>query len=91
MQMRSVGFMRSLMLTRRFEFLGLVPELSENGDLVCIILGCSVPIVLLEMERDDGGTHVEFIGGVLCSWLDGWAAFKVEKENDLERQMFELR
>jgi hypothetical protein len=61
-RMRSVVFMRSLMLTKRFNFLGIVPETSENGDLVCIIFGCSVPIVLRQMERDDGGAHFEVVG-----------------------------
>lgn len=47
----SVVWKRSLILTSREEFLGLAPFKAREGDLVCILYGCSVPLVLRKIER----------------------------------------
>ena len=39
-------------------FLGLAPEGTKKMDIVCVLFGCSVPVVL----RDRGGGYYEFIG-----------------------------
>jgi hypothetical protein len=37
------------------------PDVRE-GDMVCIIFGCSVPVVLRKVSAGGGGSHYEFIG-----------------------------
>ncbi|KAK7908441.1 hypothetical protein PG985_015744 [Apiospora marii] len=34
--------------------IGMVPEKAMKGDLVCILYGCSVPVILRDMAGDDG-------------------------------------
>lgn len=50
-RVRAVIWRRSLILTQRENFLGLAPSKAREGDLVCILYGCSVPVVLRRMER----------------------------------------
>jgi hypothetical protein len=42
--------------------LGLVPRESKEGDLICILLGCSVPVVLGRIAEEDRGAGVTLIG-----------------------------
>lgn len=95
--MQSVVWMRRLMLTRDKSILGLVPDDAMPGDFVCIVFGCSVPIVLREQEHGEGanrGTHFEFLGecyvdGMMDGQaLDLGAADQGRAEN---YRMFELR
>ena len=47
------------------EQFGIAPHQAETGDLVCVLLGCSVPVVLREMSSD-AGTYYQFIGEAYC-------------------------
>ena len=40
---------------------GLAPHDSRAGDIVCVLFGCSVPVVLRKHE-DSGVDHYKFIG-----------------------------
>lgn len=65
--------------------MGLAPEEVHVGDLVCVLLGCSVPIVLREI-----GNHFEYIGDV---YLDGYMSERAVAEGDkgeLDRKDFEI-
>jgi len=42
--------------------LGLVPRESKEGDLICILLGCSVPVVLRRIAEEDTDAGVTLIG-----------------------------
>ena len=77
------------MLTTKNGYLGLVPDSSKEEDLICIIFGCSVPIVLRKIEGRDGKSHFYFIGECYVhEMMDGKAMKEVEAENYRE---FELR
>ncbi|KAH6700638.1 heterokaryon incompatibility protein-domain-containing protein [Leptodontidium sp. MPI-SDFR-AT-0119] len=64
---------RRLTLTR-LGYLGMAASRAETGDLVCVLLGCSVPVLL--RERKDEGTF-EFIGE--C-YLDGFMSGEALKK-----------
>jgi hypothetical protein len=89
-RMQSVVWMRRLMLTHRKAILGLVPDDATRGDCVCIVFGCSVPIILREYEHDDGSpSHFEFIGECYVDgMMDGEAMDQVPSEG---YRTFELR
>lgn len=53
-RVQSVVWKRSLILTLRENFLGLAPSKAREGDLVCILYGCSVPVVLRRIDRTTG-------------------------------------
>ncbi|KAI0398222.1 hypothetical protein F5Y17DRAFT_146265 [Xylariaceae sp. FL0594] len=44
--------------------LGLVPQLARTGDLICILHGCSVPVVLREFTKTDQDMENEVVSHV---------------------------
>ena len=92
--MQTVVWMRRLMLTAQRNILGLVPDDADQGDCICILFGCSVPVVLREARHiptsdKDKGTHFEFVGECYVDgMMDGEA---VEAVTAKEYQTFELR
>ena len=60
---------RSIVWNRRFfatedrdAILGLAPNNAKSGDYVCVLFGCSVPVVLRKHDDYRGGTHCELVG-----------------------------
>ncbi|KAF7511266.1 hypothetical protein GJ744_004831 [Endocarpon pusillum] len=51
-RVQSVVWKRSLISTSREHFLGLAPSKAREGDLICILYGCSVPVVLRKVRKD---------------------------------------
>ncbi|KAF2678005.1 hypothetical protein K458DRAFT_377328 [Lentithecium fluviatile CBS 122367] len=41
---------------------GLAPKRAEKGDLVCVLAGCTVPVILRKRKGPDGSCHFELIG-----------------------------
>jgi hypothetical protein len=92
--MQTVVWMRRLMLTEKRKILGLVPDDADKGDYICILFGCSVPVVLRGVKHvptstQDKGTHYEFVGECYVhGMMDGEA---VEAVTAKDYQTFELR
>ena len=66
--------------------MGLAPEEALAGDLICVLLGCSVPVVLRAI-----GSHYVHIGDV---YLDGYMSGRAVEEEDgrrLDFRDFEIR
>jgi hypothetical protein len=42
--------------------IGLGPRAAERGDLVCILFGCSVPVVLRKLEEREGREYFQLVG-----------------------------
>lgn len=57
-----------LMVTRNGH-IGLVPERASKGDLVCVLIGCSVPVLLRQCKSCVGEETFTFVGE--C-FLDGF-------------------
>lgn len=71
---QSVVWQRSLIVTEDQELLGLVPYETKTTDLICILFGCSVPVIL---RRDKDNIHHKFIGECYVhSMMDG-SAFRI--------------
>jgi hypothetical protein len=60
-RVETVVWGRRLIKTREGR-LGLVPRESKEGDLICILLGCSVPVVLRRIAEEDRDAGVTLIG-----------------------------
>ena len=62
---REIGMARRLVITND-GYIGMTPYRAKKGDLICVLLGCSIPVVLRkrENERLEGfiGDSYEFIG-----------------------------
>jgi Heterokaryon incompatibility protein (HET) len=49
-RVQAVVWMRKLIKTSRDELLGLAPHRAKKGDKICILRGCSVPVILRPVE-----------------------------------------
>ena len=83
--------MRRLIITNR-NYFGLCSERGKERDLICILYGCSVPVVLRE-HRDPESTkiHFEFIGECYVHDLMDGEAFIIQSREKLARQKQEER
>jgi hypothetical protein len=85
-RVQEVVWNRQLIRTKRGD-LGLAPEAAEKGDLVCILYGCSVPVVIREVER---GNH-ELIGECYVHGMMDGAALGVQISDNIPKQTFSLQ
>jgi hypothetical protein len=67
--------------------LGLAPEAAEKGDLVCILYGCSVPVVIREVK---GGRH-ELVGECYVHGMMDGAALAVQISHKIPKKTFTLQ
>jgi hypothetical protein len=53
--------------------IGLAPQYAKSGDNICILYGCSVPVVLRKRSGDDGkDSYWELIGDAyVYNFMDG--------------------
>jgi hypothetical protein len=74
-------------------FVGLIPQAAKVGDKVCIVYGCSVPVVLQKTGRPNG-THCwqligdAYVNGIMDGELIQFAPLFKIKSAEIE---FELR
>ena len=75
--------------------LGLAPQLTKKRDLICILYGCSVPVVLRKKHAGKPDEHYEFIGECYVHGImEGEAFDLIRRRNGSEtipKQVFELR
>ena len=87
-RVQEVVWMRRLVTTER-DLLGLVPAETKKRDLICILFGCSVPVVL--RRHSDSKTkkeYFQFIGECYVHGLMDGEAFDIQKdEKDTKEKM----
>lgn len=74
--------------------LGLVPEETQRGDLICILFGCSVPVVLHKMEDPPSkceGTQYQLVGEAYVHGMMDGEALEVQRGEKIKSQLFEIR
>jgi len=95
-RVQAVVWKRSLILTLKDKFLGLAPSKTREGDLICILYGCSVPVVLRKVARPlstpgKSEHYHEFIGECYIHGMVDGEALRQQKNWGLQQQEFELR
>ena len=90
-RVQSVVWERSLILTQSQLIPGLAPSKAQEEDLVCILNGCSVPVILrktgLRSDQNSSDHYYEFIGECYVhGMMDGEAM-----QQNIVEQIFELR
>jgi hypothetical protein len=77
-RVQSVVWGRKLAKTRLHKLLALVPRATKRGDYICILFGCSVPVVLRHFKGQNttkGEDLYELIGeSYVHGMMDGEAA-----------------
>ena len=92
-RVQSVVWMRVLIRTtigRTHDNLGLAPQSVKEQDLICIIYGCSVPVVLRPVMEYDK-CHYVLVGECYIHGMMDGEAFRILHEMDIKRKEFELR
>jgi Heterokaryon incompatibility protein (HET) len=95
-RVQAVVWKRSLILTLGGHFLGLAPSKAREGDLICILYGCSVPVVLRKVKRtipsaSKADHYHEFIGECYIHGMMDGEALRHQRIKGLLQQEFELR
>ena len=90
-RVQSIMWNRLFVRSRERKLFGLGPKGTQVGDLICILYGCSVPVIL-RPERDPFSheiKHYEIVGeSYIYGMMDGEAISKVKLETD--EQEFKL-
>ncbi|KAK3722403.1 hypothetical protein LTR37_002394 [Vermiconidia calcicola] len=91
-RMMAVIWNRKLFKSAVHEQLGLAPKKARQGDSICILHGCSVPVVLRQHISLSGTKHYEFVGECyLHTMMDG-KAVDIQEDNESSKTVeFELR
>jgi hypothetical protein len=70
--------------------IGLAPKYVEEGDIVCVLLGCSVPVILRPANDPVNAGLYHFIGeSHIHSIMDGEVMARLE-DGDYELQDFTI-
>ncbi|PWY68221.1 HET-domain-containing protein [Aspergillus eucalypticola CBS 122712] len=75
---------RRLMISSK-GYIGLVPPKTQEGDLVCVLFGCSVPVILRKQ-----GSHYIFIGESYVHGIMDGEAIQMMNEGHLVEEEFTL-
>ncbi|CZT04791.1 uncharacterized protein RCO7_10711 [Rhynchosporium graminicola] len=85
-RVQSVIWNRKFLVTQDHKLIGLAPMAARQGDMVCILYGCSVPVVLKKKEKD-GDTFWQVVGECYVHGKMNGEAM----DDQHETQKFELR
>lgn len=61
-RVEAVVWGKRLIKTKERHWLGLAPKTVQTGDTICILFGCSVPVILREHSTNQGIKHYELVG-----------------------------
>jgi Heterokaryon incompatibility protein (HET) len=100
-RVQSVVWNRRLTFTKKQKLKGLTPEDTRKGDLICILPGCSVPVVLRKVRpnrrgqedesSEPGDPHYIFLGECYIHNMMEGEAFAVKNKFEIDYQTFEIR
>lgn len=82
-RVQSIVWNRLFVRSRQRDLFGLGPKGTKLGDLICILYGCSVPVIL-RAQKDPHGlefSHYDIVGECyIYGMMDGEAISKIEPE-----------
>lgn len=84
---------RVFIRSKKQKLFGLAPWRTEMGDVICILLGCSVPVILRKRGSRPAASYYELIGeSYIHSMMDGEALMnKSEAEFEEQCDWFKLK
>ncbi|KAJ9665469.1 hypothetical protein H2201_004351 [Coniosporium apollinis] len=94
-RVQSVVWGRRLTVTSKHKLLALVPHATKRGDLICILPGCSVPVVLRKLRTvvsaDGEKKFYKFIGESYVHGMMAGEAFKKKNQTNTGYNDFYLQ
>jgi hypothetical protein len=90
-RVEAVVLNRRLTRTERHSLLSLVPEKSQVGDLLCVLAGCSVPVVLSRRTKygDEEGYYTLVGESYIHSMMEG-EAFDLQSDYSIPWETFKI-
>jgi hypothetical protein len=93
-RVQAVIWNRRLVRTQRGHYTGLVPKATREEDLVCILYGCTVPVILRkhektpeQMEQQRIARRNEDMSGAAAKILSSWRRKKVRRAQEEQKEM----
>jgi hypothetical protein len=82
-RVQQVVWNRKFLRSSEEDLFGLAPTNAQAGDYICILFGCSVPVILRKCASDaEGGVLYTFVGeAYVHSMMDGEAVSKTMPEH----------
>lgn len=88
-RVQSVIWNRKLLVSEKNRWLGLVPMATLETDIICILYGCSVPVVLRQVKTEEGVPYFQLVGECYVHGImDGEI---IDAANEYAEQEFDLK
>jgi hypothetical protein len=87
-RVQSIIWNRKFLVSEKNRWIGLVPMATLETDFICILYGCSVPVILRQVKTDEGITYFQLVGecyvhGIMDGEIIDAADKYAEEEFDL--------
>ncbi|KAN0114446.1 Heterokaryon incompatibility protein (HET) domain containing protein [Hyaloscypha variabilis] len=84
-RVQSVIWTRKFLVSKKRNYIGLAPKPAQVGDLICILFGCTVPVVLRRCEDEKGAVYFQLVGeSYVHGIMDGEAVAAGFSEEEFE-------
>jgi hypothetical protein len=92
-RVQAIIWKRRMIITDQERLLGFGSEDVQDGDLICIIFGCSVPVALRKIVSDEmtGEHHYKLVGDCYVHGMMDGEAFTMQQARNIPQTQFELR
>ena len=92
-RVQAIIWKRRMIVTEHERLLGLGPGAAQEGDLICIIFGCSVPVLLRKIVSDEmtGEHYYKLLGDCYVHGMMDGEAFTMQQARNIPQTQFELR
>jgi hypothetical protein len=90
-RVQSVIWNRKFFVSSNNNYIGLAPRVAQVGDLICILYGCTVPVLLRRQEDIDGKEYFQVFGESYVDRMMDGEALAITKATGIGEENFELR
>jgi hypothetical protein len=90
-RVQSVIWNRKFFVFSNNNYIGLAPRAAQVGDFLCILYGCTVPVLLRRQEDIDGKEYFQVIGESYVHRMMDGEALAIIKATRIGEENFELR
>ena len=90
-RVQGVIWNRKFFVSKDNNWIGLAPMTSEVGDSVCILFGCSVPVILRSCLNTNGENHFQLVGECYVHGMMDGQVEEVVKVIGCNKEEFEIR
>ena len=89
-RVQSVIWNRKFLVSRNNNWIGLAPMAAQVGDIICVLYGCSVPVVL-RPQSEGGGQFWQLVGECYVYGIMDGEALETQAARGYSEEEFELQ